>query len=187
MKSDLLKYKHYIIVIVALAFVNFVLEPLWISITELQQKVYLNEVKVQKVTNVIAAKNEIDKQHGLLSIRTLQLQPYLFPASTEAEFKLSAQGKVETILADAQCSVERIGWKARSNIEQSLVRWTLEARYRGNPNCALMASRGFESAQPLIRIESYSYGGKEVSGNKSNQMVIALTLVMWQNAKEVAL
>lgn len=187
MKSDFLKYKHYIVILVALTLVNFVLEPLWVNVTELQQKVYLDEVKVNKINGLMAVKSDIEKQAGLFSIRTLQLQPYLFPASTEAEFKLSAQGKVETILADAQCNVERIGWKARSNIEQSVVRWTLEARYRGNPNCALMASRGFESTQPLIRIESYSYGGSEVSGNKNNQMIMALTLVMWQNANEVTL
>lgn len=186
MKSDLLKYKHYIVILLALAVTNFILEPLWGNVTFLQNKVYLDEVKVNKINGLMAVKGDIEKQAGLLSIRSIQLQPYLFPASTEAEFKLAAQGKVETILADAQCSVERIGWKGRSS-EGEIIRWTLEARYRGNPKCALTVSRAFESTQPLIKIESYSYAGDRVSGNKDNQMIIALTLVMWQNVKEIVL
>lgn len=186
MKNDLLKYKHYIAVLLALAIANFVLEPLWENIAQLQQKVYLDEVKVNKINNLMAIKNDIEQQAGLLSIRSLQLQPYLFAASTEAEFKLAAQGKVETVLADAKCNIERTAWKSRSN-EGEVIRWTLEARYRGTPECALMASRAFESMQPLIKIADYSYAGKRVSGDKNNQMVIALTLVMWQNVKEVAL
>ncbi|AQP99414.1 hypothetical protein B0W48_06120 [Pseudoalteromonas aliena] len=184
MKSDLLKYKHYIAILLALVFINFIVEPLWANIEALQEKVYSYEVKVDKINNLMEIKGDIEKQEGLLSIRNLQLQPYLFPASTEAEFKLIAQGKVETVLADSHCNVERIGWKSRSNIHGQLIRWTLEARYRGNPRCALNASRKFESLQPIIKISDYSYAGKEVSGNKNNQMVIALTLVMWQNAKE---
>lgn len=187
MKSDLLKYKHYFAVLLALAVANFAIDPLWNNIAVLQQKLYLDEIKATKVESLIATKSEIEKQHGLLSIRTLKLQPYLFPASTESEFKLVAQGKVESVLANASCNVERIGWKSRKEVDKSLVRWTLEARYRGNPKCALQVTRQLESQKPLIKIADYSYAGKEVSGDKNNYMVIVLTLVMWQNAQEVAL
>ncbi|MDP4985451.1 hypothetical protein [Pseudoalteromonas tunicata] len=187
MKSDLLKYKHYLAVLLALAIANYLIEPLWNNLTELQQKLYLDEVKAAKIESLIMAKSDIEKQHGLLSIRTLKLQPYLFPASTESEFKLVAQAKVESILENEGCNVERIGWISRKEVDKSLIRWTLEARYRGNPKCALNVTRQLESQQPLVKIADYSYAGKEVSGNKNNYMVIALTLVMWQNAQEVTL
>ena len=187
MKSNLLKYKHYLAVLLALAVANYIIDPLWNNLIELQQKIYLGEVKAVKVEGLIAAKSDIEKQHGLLSISTLKLQPYLFPASTESEFKLVAQAQVEAILENAGCNVERIGWKSRNEVKQSLVRWSLEARFRGNPKCALQVTRQLESQTPLIKIADYSYAGKEVSGNKNNYMVIALTLVMWQNSQEVAL
>lgn len=187
MKSDLLKYKHYLLLLLALLIVNFVLEPLWQNAVTLQQKVYMDSVKASKISSLMAIKEDVEKQDGMLSIRTLKLQPYLFPASTESEFKLVAQGKIENILADANCNVERIGWKSRSVIGESLIKWTLEARYRGNPECALGASRKIESLQPIVKIADYSYAGKKVSGEKNNSMVIMLSLVMWQNAKEVQL
>ena len=109
MKSDLLKYKHYLLLLLALLIVNFVLEPLWQNAVTLQQKVYMDSVKASKISSLMAIKEDVEKQDGMLSIRTLKLQPYLFPASTESEFKLVAQGKIENILADANCNVERIG------------------------------------------------------------------------------
>ncbi|MCF2901376.1 hypothetical protein E5N72_04105 [Pseudoalteromonas sp. MEBiC 03607] len=187
MKSNLLKYKNYLFVLSALIVANFVLDPMWKNIETLQQKVYLDESKVVKVENLIANKKQIEKQSGLLSINKLKLQPYLFTASTESEFKLTAQGKIEKLLQTNNCNVERIGWAGKSNIEQQLVRWTLEARFRGNPECVLNVSRQLESLEPMVKIADYSYAGKEVSGDKQNYMVVALTLIMWQNANEVAL
>ncbi|XQF90936.1 hypothetical protein ACOBV8_06220 [Pseudoalteromonas espejiana] len=132
---------------------------------------------------MLSVKEQIDEQDKLISSKLLQLQPYLFPASSESEFKLLAQGKVESVLSDANCNIDSIGWKSRSKVEQSLIRWTLEARYKGNAECALKAIRTFEHQKPVINISEYSLGGREVSGSKRNNMVIQINLVMWQNAK----
>jgi hypothetical protein len=187
MKSEIIKYKHYLLLIAALLIVNFVLDPLWQYAIDTQSKVQLMQKKADKIASLLSVKDEVDNQELLMSSKQLNLQPYLFPASSESEFKLLAQGKIESVLADANCNINSIGWKSRSKIEQSLIRWTLEARYKGNAECALKSIRTFEHQKPVINIAEYSLAGSEVSGNKRNNMVIQLNLVMWQNAKEVAL
>ncbi|WKD22050.1 hypothetical protein NDQ71_10150 [Pseudoalteromonas sp. KG3] len=187
MKSEIIKYKHYLLLLVALITANFVLEPLWQYALDTQNKVQLMQKKAAKITNLLSVEDQVDEQVELMSSKRLKLQPYLFPASSESEFKLLAQGKIESILANANCNIDSIGWKSRSKIEKSLIRWTLEARYKGNAECALKAIRTIEEQTPVINIASYSLGGSEVSGSKRNSMVIQLNLVMWQNAHGVAL
>lgn len=187
MKSEIIKYKHYLLLILALLLTSFVLEPLWQHGLDTQSKVQLMNKKADKVAGLLSVKGQIDEQDKLMSSKRQNLQAYLFPASSESEFKLLAQGKVESILSDANCNIDSIGWKSRSKIEESLIRWTLEARYKGNAECALKAVRAFEHQKPVINIAEYSLAGSEVSGNKRNKMVIQLNLVMWQNAKEVTL
>ena len=187
MKSEIIKYKHYLLLIAALIIINFVLEPLWQHAIDTQNKVQLMQKKADKIAGLLSVKDGVDEQDQLMTSKRVSLQPYLFPASSESEFKLLAQGKVESVLADANCNIDSIGWKSRSKIEQSLIRWTLEARYKGNAECALKAVRAFEHQKPVINIAEYSLAGSEVSGNKRNKMVIQLNLVMWQNAKEVSL
>ena len=187
MKNEIIKYQHYLLLILALIITQFILEPLWQHGLDTQSKIQLMEKKADKIAGLLSVKEQIDEQDKLISSKLLQLQPYLFPASSESEFKLLAQGKVESVLSDANCNIDSIGWKSRSKVEQSLIRWTLEARYKGNAECALKAIRTFEHQKPVINISEYSLGGKEVSGSKRNNMVIQINLVMWQNAKEVAL
>lgn len=187
MKNELIKYKHYLLILGALLVTSFVFEPLWQAVLDLQKQTQLKQARADKVSSLVSVEEQIEKQAGLMSIRTLKLQPYLFPASSEAEFKLLAQGKIESVLSDASCRPDRIGWLSRTKVDDSLIRWTLEARYRGNASCALKATRGFESMTPVVKIASYSYGGSEVSGKKNNSMVILVNLVMWQNAQQVDL
>lgn len=187
MKNEIIKYKHYLLLVVALIIANFVLEPLWQNALDTQHKVQLMQKKEAKVNSLLAMKGKVEEQSEIMLSKRLKLQTYLFPASSESEFKLLAQGKVESVLADASCNIDSIGWKSRSKIEQSLIRWTLEARFKGNAECVLKVVRTLEHQKPIINIADYSLGGSEVSGDRRNRMVIQFNLVMWQNIKEVEL
>lgn len=183
MKQDLLKYRHYLILLSALLLVKFVTEPLW------QQQV------TQQANNALIAKqankaNALLDNHELLSKTGEQQQALLtkllqqtFVSGSEAEFKLQAQSSIEQAVKQANCKVERIGWKGVTQVLPSLNRWQLEMRFSGEPVCILSATKALESLKPLVSISSYYYNG-ELNGNPQGLANARLQLTMWQSIKE---
>ncbi|GAP74600.1 hypothetical protein W04_1116 [Pseudoalteromonas sp. SW0106-04] len=185
--KELLKYKHYLLVIAALVIAKFILTPLWEDVLVRQNELLLKERKVLKTEQLMSARDSLDKYQGQLDIAAFKIHPYLFSVQSDAEFKLQAQGKIEGLLKEHDCNVESIGWEGKTNIEDILARWQLQVRFKGNPECALNVTRKLEEMEPLVRVSQYSFAGREVSGDRSNKMVIMLSLEMWQNVSEVRL
>ena len=79
MKNEIIKYQHYLLLILALIITQFILEPLWQHGLDTQSKIQLMEKKADKIAGLLSVKEQIDEQDKLISSKLLQLQPYLFP------------------------------------------------------------------------------------------------------------
>ncbi|MEQ3528576.1 MULTISPECIES: hypothetical protein [unclassified Pseudoalteromonas] len=183
MKTELLKYRHYLLVLFGLLLYMYVIEPLWYSVKEDIQEQVLLAQRTQKINYLVNSQKEIESNLSALLTSSAQIKDYVYPYSSESDFKLKAQSRVERLLTSLDCQVESVGWGGRDELIDK-VEWYLDVRFRGTPDCALRFTREFESQTPLGRIKSYSYAGREVSGKPNNRMVIMLKLVFWQNNRE---
>ena len=156
MKNELLKYKHYFVLLSALLLANYVLVPLsaW-------QETQLNTLKL--LTKKYNKTQELFKGNDKISIKENELvekmalyNSALFKTKDLATFKLRAQSKIEKFLTESNCKIERIGFKGNSILEHNIERWTLEIRYKGDALCVLNTTRTLESMQPKVRIDSYN-------------------------------
>lgn len=183
MRTELLKYKHYLLVLFALLLYMYVIEPLWYSVKEDFREQALLSQRTQKIKYLVNSEEEIERELRALLTSSAQIKDYIYPYSSESDFKLKAQSRVERLLTSLDCQVESVGWGGRNELVDR-VEWHLDVRFRGTPDCALRFTRELESQKPLSRIKSYSYAGREVSGKPNNRMVIMLKLVFWQSNRE---
>ncbi len=181
----LMKYKHHLIVLFALVAVKFVLVPLSENQLILQQKYKATQKRVNKVESLIEKEQQLLSIESQLKSELNKVKSVLYEASDEADFKILAQGNVEFAIKSAGCDIEQVGWDGVTQMSPQINRWHLKARYKGDANCLLKASRNIEALKPVIRIKEYFYGGKEIEKEPGRRVTAILNLIMWQQAQEV--
>lgn len=181
MKSDLLKYKHYFIVIAALLFGLYITDPLWVSYKELTQTKTLNAVRANKLTTLLTQQTQLQQQLAQAQEAAKSITPYLFNQTTESDFKLKAQQAVEQALKQAQCNLERVEWQGKVQLAPLLEQWVLSIRYNGQPLCLVKASKAIELLKPTVRFKEYAYNGRSFTGNPNENISADIDLIMWNN------
>lgn len=181
MKSDLLKYKHYFIVIAALLFGLYVTDPLWVSYKELTQTKTLNAVRANKLTALLTQQTQLQQQLTQAQEAAKSITPYLFNQATESDFKLKAQQSIEHALKQAQCNLERVEWQGKVQLAPSLEQWLLSIRFNGQPLCLVKASKAIELLKPTVRFKEYAYNGRDFTGNPNENISADIDLIMWNN------
>lgn len=184
MKSDILKYKHYLILLAALLVVNYVTVPLWELQEEQKQELTLLEKHASKVEKLMAGQDGFTKK--LTQVQELQssVEPFIFQQVTEAKFKLVAQQKLEKLLNDAHCSMERVKWLSSTPVNNSLTRWRLELRFTGNPACMVKTTRALGTIQPVMRIKDFTFSSSPITGQAASRITTMLTIILLHMPKE---
>jgi hypothetical protein len=180
----LIKYKHYLAILAALLLVEWLVIPLYDNQYALQQKAKASEKRIAKIEQLISKKDALLITQFKLDKDLAKATPLIFEASDEASFKITAQSGIESALKSASCSLEQIGWEGSSPINDKITRWQLKARYVGDANCLLIATRNLEKMQPIVRIDSYFYGGKAIEKKPNSKVTANVDLVMWQFSSE---
>lgn len=179
MKADLLKYKHYLLLLLALLLANYLLVPL----TELQseQQITLKLLqKKQNKTNALLKGNSISsKEREQLTVYLKNSHHYLFVQKTEAEFKRVVQAQIEALLQTSGCEVSRIGFKGNQQILPKVQKWQMEMRYKGDAECLIKTTRALETAKPYINIEEYSYGSRGFDKTAKSEFNAILKVSVW--------
>ena len=184
MKANLVKYKHHIIILVALLVAHYVIMPLW----ELQQS-QRSEIKMlskqrSKINTLIDRKDLFQEELNKAQQKKATIAPYLFQEPNEGKFKLAAQLKLEQLLSKASCTVERISWKSDTEIDSTLTKWMVEARYNGNPSCIIQTTRFLAAEKPLMRVHNFDYSSRRINGEVRNKIRANLSIIILQNKKE---
>lgn len=179
MKTQLLKYKHYLLIILALLVINHVVLPLAEWQNEQGQYKNLLEKKQLKTAELLNDQTENEEVNQQLIEYLTHADKYLYNQKSEAEFKLSAQTQIESILNSADCQIQVIGFQGNQQILPRVQKWHMEIRYKGDANCLMKTTRGIESASPNINIEGYSYGVRSFDKNVKVDFNALLKVSVW--------
>jgi hypothetical protein len=176
----LIKYKNHLIILAAILTAKFVLIPMFDNQQALHQVTKLSEKRISKIEKLIDKKERLIQAQGKLQLDLAKINTLLFTNNSESNFKISAQGIIETALKDSNCTIEQVGWDGMQTVAESLNRWQLKAQYKGDANCLLKATRNLEELEPLVRIKSFFYGGKQIEKKPNSIVTARLELIMWQ-------
>jgi hypothetical protein len=179
MKSDLLKYKHYLLIISALLLANYALIPLAEFQEEQLQTLQLLEKKQLKTASLMVNSEQYSKVSKQLTAHLRESEHYLFTQKTVADFKLAAQSQVDGLLQAAGCDIERIGFKGSQKILAEVEKWFMEIRYKGDVDCLLSTTRSLEMAMPYINIEEYNYHAREFDSQADADFIATLKVSVW--------
>lgn len=182
MKADLLKYKHYLLLLLALLLANYLLVPLTELQSEQQQTLSLLQKKQQKTNALLNGGGSTSQERAQLATYLKNSHHYLFVQDSEASFKLAAQSQVEALLISSGCDISRIGFKGNQQILPKVQKWTIEIRYKGDAECLVKTTRALETAEPYINIEEYSYGSRGFDKTAQAEFNASLNVSVWHKA-----
>lgn len=186
MKADLLKYKHYLLLLLALLLANYVLVPLTELQVEQQNTLNLLQKKQSKTNKLIENGDDYSQYNEQLNVYLKNSHNYLFTQKSEAEFKLTAQAQIEQLLQASGCDISRIGFKGNQPILPKVQKWYMEIRYKGDANCLVKTTRALETATPYINIEEYSYSARGFDKTAQSTFNAMLKVSVWYKANESA-
>lgn len=182
MKTELLKYKHYLLVLLALLVASYLLEPLTELQSEQQQTLNLLQKKQDKTKALITNGDAFVKKNKELALYLANSHDYLFTQKSEAEFKLVAQTQIEQLLQTSGCAIARIGFKGKQQILPKVQKWHMEIRYTGDANCLIKTTRSLETAKPYINIEEYNYRADAFDKRAQAEFTAILKVSVWYKA-----
>lgn len=182
MKADLLKYKHYLLLLLALLLANYLLVPLTELQIEQQATLKLLEKKQRKTNALLNGKGITSQERDQLAAYIKNAHNYLFVQKNEAQFKQIAQMKVEELLQASGCDVSRIGFKGNQQILPKVKKWHMEIRYKGDADCLIKTTRALETAKPYINIEEYSYNARGFDKTVKAPFNATLMVSVWHKA-----
>lgn len=182
MKADLLKYKHYLLLLLALLLANYVLVPLTELQVEQQNALNLLQKKQAKTNTLIESGDDFSQVNEQLTAYLKNSHDYLFTQKSEADFKLTAQTQIEQLLQTAGCDISRIGFKGNQQILQKVQKWHMEIRYKGDADCLVKTTRALETTKPYINIEEYSYSARAFDKAAQAKFNATLKVSVWYKA-----
>jgi hypothetical protein len=180
-KSDLLKYKHYFVLLAALLLANFLVVPFWQVMQEQKQEINLLSTHELKLNTLIANASRYQDLINKAEQNKQEIHGYVFTQASEAKFKLTVQQKLEALFAEAKCSVQRINWKSATPVSEGITSWSVQTRFKGNPACMIKITRAFGETKPLLRVQDFIFSANKINGqvrNKINGVVELFVLHM---------
>lgn len=179
MKNELMKNKHYLLIIGALLIANYILVPLSDWQVELKQNTALLDKQKRKVDNLVDNSDYLNEALESSEKSIAALNKVLFVIPTTDKFKLTVQSKIEKALNDAGCSIERIGFNGETEVTQSITRWSMEMRYKGDLGCMTKATRAVESLSPYVQVESYNMNNRGFNKSLGGRFNAKLQVNVW--------
>lgn len=184
MKADLLKYKHYLLMLLALLLANYLLVPLTEFQQDQQQKLSLLKKKQAKTVSLMDKNIQFTELNNQLAIYLKNAHDYLYLLQSEADFKLTAQTQIEHHLKEAGCDISRIGFKGNQQITPKVQKWFMDIRYRGDVSCLIGLTRGLETARPYINIEEYSYSVRDFDKKAEGDFNAKVSVSVWYKVEK---
>lgn len=179
--DELVKYKHYLIFIMALLVALYITDPLWVKYNELKQTSSMHQKRASKLTDLLAQQKTLQEQLSIATDNAQQLLPYVFTKSSESEFKLSAQQLIEKTFNQSGCDIDRLGWQGKTPLNDKIMQWRLNIRFSGNALCVVKTTKQLELLSPLIRFTDYSYTSRDWQGGSEQSLTGDIDLIMWNN------
>lgn len=181
--KELIKYKHYFIVIAAILMATYVTDPLWLLYQEQKETLALSEKRTEKAQALVANRDELEALFTQLKEDNTKAASLLFTENTEGEYKLAVQNNLEEILSSAGCTLNIISWDEAAQTLSQIESRNVKVDLSGSPLCLAKTVRLVESNKPLLRIERYAYGARGWYGQISESLEVELTVKSWRKVQ----
>lgn len=179
MKEELLKYKHYWLVLSGLMMANYILVPLldWQD-TQKQTNIMLSK-RFDKTTQLFDTKEILQANAEAIDTKLVEVRKWVFTANTDAEFKLNTQQAIEKVLKKGNCQIQRFSFKGEELINDSTSKWTVESRVKGDILCLTQATRSLESMVPYVTVNKIvaNHRGFESDIKEDFNVLFELTMI----------
>lgn len=179
MKADLLKYKHYLLLLLALLLANYALVPLAEVQDEQLQRRSLLQKKQSKIIALMNNGDGFSHVNKQLAAYLSNSHDYLFTQKSLADFKLKAQSQIEQLLQQSGCVISRIGFIGNQQILPQVNKWHMDIRYKGDAECLVKTTRALETAKPYINIEEYNYTARGFDKTAIAEFNATLKVSVW--------
>ncbi|WP_286265493.1 hypothetical protein [Thalassotalea atypica] len=177
--QELTQYKHYLILLCALIVANYIVVPLSDWQTEQQQTYTLLDKKSDKISSLLNNQQEFGNQLALVNEEVKQIASFNYTQQDEAKFKLTAQSNIEKILSESGCSVDRIGFKGNTIVDERLSKWRIELRFKGDAVCLTKTTRAIETAKPLFNIEDFNFNHRNFDIDAKGSFNAVMNINAW--------
>ena len=125
------RYKHYFYILGALLIANFVLSPLMLMEEEQKQRYSLLVKQSTKLNSLLNDEEQLEESLSVVN-RNFEEAKSLFDYSDkESIFKLNTQSRVEKILSESGCDVDRIEFKGSNDVLDNFQKWLLNSGLKG--------------------------------------------------------
>jgi hypothetical protein len=179
MVAEIIKYKHYLLILAALLLANYVVVPLDEWKTEQELNWQLVNKQYDKTQSLINNKKQLSEHLEASQKNLLKIDQVFFVNSSEDKFKLMAQSTIEKSLAIGNCQIERIGFKGSAAVSANIQRWAMEVRYKGDINCMTSTTRSIESLSPYVKIENYNFSHRSLTQDVQGKFTARVQLNVW--------
>lgn len=179
MLAEIIKYKHYLIVLAALLVANYVIVPLSELHDEQKLNLQLLSKQYEKTQSLMGNQETLAETLADSNKQIALLDKVLFINTSEEQFKLAVQSLVEKTLLDGNCEIERIGFTGNTQVNKNIARWLMEVRLKGDINCLTYTTRTLESSLPHIEINGYNFNHKSLTEDVSGQLNAQIELSVW--------
>lgn len=181
--QELIKYKHYLLVIGLLVLAKFVWVPLWETKEQNWQQQASNQQNLNKTLALLALKQEMAEKQQLMADSLAIAESKFANTNDVTSYKLQAQSELESLFQQNQLTISSSSWRdglTNGDIQTLL----LDIRFTGNLKAYLqllqqlkvsaeLANVSLESNQLTIRGQTQDKLGA-VNGQISLKLAVKL-------------
>ncbi|MBR8842488.1 hypothetical protein [Pseudoalteromonas sp. JC3] len=178
------KYKHYALIIIALIFAVYIVEPLREHIDATKSEVQVLQLRANKLEELVTQADTLSSEESVSEVEKERAKEWVFVAEAESAFKIKVQEQLEKILTASECQVERIGWEVSTQPFELVKKWNVELKFSGNPICMVKVTRALEGNKPMYILDGFAFQTRSWGGGIDNKIEASLKVSLFQQ-KEV--
>jgi len=175
--AELKQYKFLLSLVAVLLLAKFVIVPIYDWQDEKQQNISRLSKKLTKIDSVLSGQSSNHALLDKLRSNTAIASKLFYVFSPEAQFKISQQKHIESMLEKYEIRVSNFGWQPVNKLEQlNALNYQAKLRFTGKTVNLIKAMTFLESQTPYHEISEFNYKIKRQTANNLGTMDARVTL-----------
>ncbi|MBU2972641.1 hypothetical protein KO527_25215 [Pseudoalteromonas sp. C2R02] len=175
--AELKQYKFLLSLVALLILAKFIIVPIYDWQEAKQTNINQLNKKLTKINSVISGQSSNSDLLAKLQTNTAVASKLFYVFSPEAQFKISQQKHIETMLEKYSIRVSNFGWQPVNKLEQlNALHYQAKLRFTGSTVNLIKAMTFLESQEPYHEISEFNYKIKRQSATNLGTMDARVTL-----------
>jgi len=180
--TELKKHALPLTIIVLLLIAKMIIVPIFDWQNALVAEITLLEKRQNKITHVLGKHSHNEQENNELTIELDKLTTIFFPLQTEADFKLTQQKMLESIMAKHTLKSQNIGWQTAKILpEISAIRYPIKMSIEGKHINLINFISDIETSTQHLEIIDFNVSFKGQREKGLGRVTGSLTLYLYAN------